>query len=154
MAIKHKTRVKEIASNKPNASTAFNLPGSAAAGFRTFASAYSNTDQLPYHATNGTDWESGIGTFTTGSPNTIVRAAILESSNSDVAVDFSAGADIELFVEWPASIGQATNIKQITPGGRLTLESGVPVPSTDQTAKTTIYYTPYIHNSIQLWDGY
>jgi len=106
MAIKHKTRVKEIASNKPNASTAFNLPGSAATGFRTFAAAYSNTDQLPYHATNGTDWESGIGTFTTGSPNTIVRTTILESSNSDAAVDFSAGADVELFVEWPAKMGE------------------------------------------------
>lgn len=40
-----------------------------------------------------------------------------------------------------------------TPGGRLTLESGVPVSTTDQTAKTTIYYTPYIHNIINLWDG-
>lgn len=39
------------------------------------------------------------------------------------------------------------------PGGRLTLESGVPVSTTDQTAKTTIYYTPYIHNLINLWDG-
>lgn len=105
MAIKHKTRVKETASNKPNASTAFNLPGSAATGFRTFATAYANADQLPYHATNGTDWESGVGTFTTGSPNTIVRTTILESSNADAAVDFSAGADIELFVEWPSSAG-------------------------------------------------
>lgn len=39
------------------------------------------------------------------------------------------------------------------PGGRLTLESGVPISTTDQTAKTNIFYTPYIHNKIQLWDG-
>lgn len=39
------------------------------------------------------------------------------------------------------------------PGGRLTLESGVPVSTTDQTAKTTIYYTPFVHNVINLWDG-
>lgn len=39
------------------------------------------------------------------------------------------------------------------PGGRLTLESGVPVSTTDQTAKTNIYYTPYVHNIINLWDG-
>lgn len=153
MAIKHKTRVKEIASNKPNASTAFNLPGSAATGFRTFAAAYSNTDQLPYHATNGTDWESGIGTFTTGTPNTIVRTIILESSNADAAVDFSAGADVELFVEWPANIANSVNNLEVTPGGRLTLQSGVPVSTTDQTAKTTIYYTPYVHNVIRLWNG-
>lgn len=104
MAIKHKTRVKETASNKPNASTAFSLPGSAATGYRTFASAYANTDQLPYHATNGTDWESGIATFTTG-PSTLTRTTILESSNAGAAVDFSAGADVELFVEWPAKLG-------------------------------------------------
>ena len=39
------------------------------------------------------------------------------------------------------------------PGGRLTLESGVPISTSDQTAKTSIYYTPYVHNTINLWDG-
>lgn len=38
-------------------------------------------------------------------------------------------------------------------GGRLTLATGVPVTMTDQTAKTTLYYTPYIHNKIALYDG-
>jgi hypothetical protein len=37
--------------------------------------------------------------------------------------------------------------------GRLTLESGVPVSTTDQTAKTTIYFTPYNGNCIGLYDG-
>lgn len=36
--------------------------------------------------------------------------------------------------------------------GRLTLESGVPVSTTDQTAKTTVYFTPYKGNSIALYD--
>lgn len=154
MAILHKTRVKETASNKPNASTAFSLPGSAATGYRTFASAYANNDQLPYHATNGTSWESGIGTFTTG-PSTLTRTTILESSNTNAAVDFSAGADVELFVEWPAAQGTLSQVanESLIPGGRLTLESGVPVSTTDQLAKTTVYYTPYLHNGITLWDG-
>lgn len=39
------------------------------------------------------------------------------------------------------------------PGGRLTLETGVPVSTSDQTAKTTIYYTPYIHDKIALFNG-
>lgn len=39
------------------------------------------------------------------------------------------------------------------PGGRLTLESGVPVSTSDQAAKTSVYYTPYVHNVIRLWDG-
>jgi hypothetical protein len=37
--------------------------------------------------------------------------------------------------------------------GRLTLESGVPVSTTDQTGKTTVYFTPYRGNQIDLWDG-
>lgn len=38
-------------------------------------------------------------------------------------------------------------------GGRLTLATGVPVTTTDQTAKTTLYYTPYLHNKLALYDG-
>ena len=37
--------------------------------------------------------------------------------------------------------------------GRLTLESNVPVSTTDQTSKTTIYYTPYNGDKISLYDG-
>lgn len=37
--------------------------------------------------------------------------------------------------------------------GRLTLESGVPVSSTDQADKTTLYYTPYVGNTIALYNG-
>lgn len=39
------------------------------------------------------------------------------------------------------------------PGGRLTLTSGTPVTTADVTGATTIYYTPYLHNVIPLWDG-
>jgi len=40
-----------------------------------------------------------------------------------------------------------------TVNGRLTLQSGVAVSTTDQTAKTTIYFTPYQGNRIALFDG-
>lgn len=39
------------------------------------------------------------------------------------------------------------------PGGRLTLTSLTPVLTTDVTAGTTIYYTPYLHNRIPLFNG-
>lgn len=39
------------------------------------------------------------------------------------------------------------------PGGRLTLATGDALPSADQTAKTTVYYTPFLNNCIQLYDG-
>jgi hypothetical protein len=35
--------------------------------------------------------------------------------------------------------------------GRLTLETGVPISSTDQTAKTTLYFTPYNGNLIGIY---
>lgn len=37
--------------------------------------------------------------------------------------------------------------------GRLTLESGVPVSSTDQDAKGTLYFTPYQGNHLGVYDG-
>lgn len=46
------------------------------------------------------------------------------------------------------SVGQAY-IAQ----GRLTLESGVPVSTSDQTDKTTLYYTPFNGNFIDIYDG-
>lgn len=39
------------------------------------------------------------------------------------------------------------------PGGRLTLATGVPVMTSTQSAKTTIYYTPHIHDQIRIYDG-
>ena len=36
---------------------------------------------------------------------------------------------------------------------RLTLATGVPIATTDQTAKTTLYCTPYVGNRMSLYDG-
>lgn len=96
MPILYKDRVKEVASNKPNASTAFNLPDSAPIGFQSFDSAFATNDTLEYMATNGTDWESGIGTFTAGSPDTLARTTLLASSTGS-AIDWSSGGDVTVF---------------------------------------------------------
>ena len=50
-------------------------------------------------------------------------------------------------------VNQLAALSGVTPGGRLTLESGVPVSTTDQTAKGTLYYTPYVHDYVRLYDG-
>jgi hypothetical protein len=39
------------------------------------------------------------------------------------------------------------------PGGRLTLSTGTPVPTADVTAAGTLYYTPWLSDRIQLYDG-
>ena len=40
-----------------------------------------------------------------------------------------------------------------TPQGRLTLQTGVPVMTTTQAAKTTIFYTPYCGDLLPIYDG-
>ncbi|MBI5964947.1 MAG: hypothetical protein HY863_15820 [Chloroflexi bacterium] len=45
------------------------------------------------------------------------------------------------------------NFLSNAPGGRLTLESGVPVSATDQTAKTTLYYTLFLSDKVSLYTG-
>lgn len=43
---------------------------------------------------------------------------------------------------------------EATPGGRLTLTSNVPVTSADVVGATTVYYTPYMNDRIELWNGF
>jgi hypothetical protein len=52
-----------------------------------------------------------------------------------------------------AAATAATGAALGPPQGRLTLVSGTPVMTTTQSAKTTIYYTPYIGQACPLYDG-
>lgn len=38
-------------------------------------------------------------------------------------------------------------------GGRLTTESGVPISTSDRTAQSTLYWTPYLSKNLALFDG-
>lgn len=148
--ITHKALVQEVASNKPNAATAFNLPDSATAPARSFDSALATGAVVPYHATNGTDWEDGIGTFTAGTPDTLTRNSILDSSTGS-AIDFSAGADVVVRIVWPASIATEADLlmRSVVPGGRLSLAQSNPnylirhtlLPTTQDTSADTITVT-------------
>ena len=40
-----------------------------------------------------------------------------------------------------------------TVGGRLSVQTNVAVPTTDQAAQSTLYYTPYLHKDLGLYDG-
>jgi hypothetical protein len=73
--------------------------GSASAGFQDF-SVIGNGNKTYYTITDGTDWEVGIGTYTS-SGTTLSRDVILESSNSGSAVNWPAG-DKNVFVTYPA----------------------------------------------------
>lgn len=67
----------------------YDLAG-AATGFQTFVAGVGATTCY-YSATDGTDWEIGIGTVTDATPDTLARTTILESSNAGAAVNWGAG---------------------------------------------------------------
>lgn len=70
----------------------FSLEG-AVSGFQTFVAGIGDGNVCTYYARlrNGAEWEWGIGTVTDASPDTLSRTTVLRSSNSDSAVNFSAG---------------------------------------------------------------
>lgn len=100
MAFVVKDRVK-VASTTTGTGT-FTL-GSAASGFQSFSviGDGNSTYYAIVDAASGA-WEVGIGTYT-ASGTTLSRDTVLESSNSNAAVDFGAGSK-DVFVTYPASV--------------------------------------------------
>ena len=101
MALVLNDRVKE--STTTTGTGTVNL-GGAATGFETFVAGVGNSNTTYYCiAGQGTaEFEVGIGTVTDASPDTLSRTTILSSSNSDSAVNFSAGTK-DVFCTLPAS---------------------------------------------------
>lgn len=96
-------------------------------GFQAFTDRVANASFCYYGCTDGTDWEVGIGTFTT-SGTTLARTTILDSSNSGSAVSWTAGTrDIYLTAPHDAQImveHHATAKLVTAQRGDLTVESG------------------------------
>ena len=90
-----KDRVRETSTT--TGTGALTLAG-AVSGFQTFSSAIGNTNTTYYTITNGSEWETGIGTVGAG---TLTRTTVLASSNAGAAVTFSAGTK-DVFCSYPA----------------------------------------------------
>ena len=148
--ISHANNVSMTVSGTPGTGTI--TLGSASSGARSFASAYGANATVDVFITDGTAWEVARNCTYTHSGTTLSRGT-LESSSTGSAVSLTSAAVVRVAAtaNWGNRLERL--LQGITPGGRLTLESGVPVSTTDQTAKTTIYYTPFVHNTILLWDG-
>jgi len=101
---------------------------------------------------DGTAWEVARDCLYTHSGTTLSRGT-LEASSTGSVLSLTGSQKIYVTETAERISRDAIALGAITPGGRLTLESGVPVSSSNQIAKTNIYYTPTIHNVIVLWDG-
>ena len=101
MALKIADRVRETTTTTGTGT--INLAG-AVTNFETFAANLSNSDTTYYAIVDNTngDFEVGLGTFSTGSPNTLARTTPIASSNSNSAVNFGVGTK-DVFITTPAS---------------------------------------------------
>jgi hypothetical protein len=91
-----KDRVQETSTTTGTGT--FTLAG-AVSGFQSF-SVIGNANTTYYAIVGGTEWEVGLGTYTS-SGTTLSRDTVLESSNGGTAVNFSAGTK-NVFVTYPA----------------------------------------------------
>lgn len=109
-------------------------------------------------------------TFPNASGNVVIDTATQTLTNKTIGVSqlttFTGftGADPAMDDEVPGYDLSATANKKfqadrllalarMAPGGRLTLSTGVPVTSSDVTGATNVFYAPYAHDMVCLWDG-
>jgi hypothetical protein len=96
MALVLRDRVRETTSTT---GTGTYTLGGAVTGYEAF-SAVGDGNTTYYACTDGTNWEVGLGTYT-ASGTTLARTTILQSSNSDAAVNWGAG-NKDIFVTQPS----------------------------------------------------
>jgi hypothetical protein len=101
MALVLADRVKETTTT---AGTGTITLAGASTGFQSFAAiGDANSTYYTIVAQTGTEWEVGIGTYTS-SGTTLSRTTVLSSSNSGSLVNFSAGTK-DVFVTYPSGKG-------------------------------------------------
>ena len=100
MALVLNDRVKETTTT--TGTGAITLAG-AVSSFETFAAGVGNSNTTYYAIVHQTanEFEVGLGTLN-GDSSTITRTTVISSSNSDSAVNFSAGTK-DVFLTFPAS---------------------------------------------------
>jgi hypothetical protein len=82
------------------------LSGTAPTGYQDF-SVIGNANTTYYTINAGSQWEVGIGTYSSTGP-TLARNTVLESSNANALVNFSAGTK-DVFVTYPSDKAVTTD---------------------------------------------
>ena len=129
MALVLNDRVKETTTTTGTGALTL---GGAVTGFETFGTGVGNSNTTYYAVTLGgsAEFEVGLGTLNSDS-TTITRTTVISSSNSDSAVNFSAGTKT-IFCTIPASksvfldaSGNASVGADLSVGDDLTIEGGL-----------------------------
>lgn len=132
----------------------------AVAQFQTFVAGAGTGQNFDYCllSGNGTDWEVGRGTVTSGTPDTLSRDTIYESSNADAAISASGTSTVYL----TASARVLTRKRTLTKTGDYTLtaaDSGTILDNigaagtviltlpTNSTSNVGIWYGGLVHAS-------
>jgi hypothetical protein len=118
-------------------------------GYQSFA-AVGNGNSCWYAISDPANnaWEVGVGTYTAAG-TTLSRDKVEASSSGGALVNLQAGTK-QIFLDMPACLAQtALSLCE----GRLTAQSNTPVPTSDQTLVTSLYWTPYKGNRVKLWNG-
>ena len=112
MAFVLNDRVKETTTTTGTGT--INLAG-AADTFETFVAGIGTTNKCFYCISHQTanEFEVGIGTVTDASPDTLSRDTIISSSNSESAVNLSAGTK-DVFCTYPASRAPSASMTATT----------------------------------------
>ena len=150
MALKVNDRVQETSTTVGTGS--LTLIG-AVTGFQTFLSGIGSGNTTYYCVTDNTNWEVGIGTYTT---STLARTTVITSSNSNSLVSFSAGTKY-VFSTFPASvaskIGNAIAVQSVqTTNFTATAGNVYPVNTTSAGITVTLPSSASVGDSIQIID--
>lgn len=125
MALVLKDRVKETSATAGTGT--LTLTG-AVPGYQTFNAAVATGSTVYYTIQNTaagfeTEWEVGVGTFT--SPSSLSRSTVFSSSNAGSLVNFSSSPDLNVFITQPAEeaiyLNQATGLVEVGGNGTNTV---------------------------------
>ena len=134
MAFVINDRVKETTTT--TGTNPFALAG-AVTGFETFGTGIGNSNTTYYAVTlpGSTEFEVGLGTLD-GDSSDLTRTTVISSSNSDSAVDFSAGTK-DVFCTIPASkMVFEDGSNDVTIGRNLTVTGDLTISGDDLTMAT------------------
>lgn len=146
--------------NIVGATTDLVVSGAVSAGYQTFGATVGNGNATPMAwwevdgvgSPNGA-WEVNDGSTYTAAGTKLSRGASTFRASSTGSPITSSSAAKRVAQSLPASIINGIANGTFIPGGRLTLTTAVPVTTADVTAAGTLFYTPYLHNRIRVYNG-